>query len=237
MTSAEIIYDIRRIANAGGVPSDDQRLNSNHIIFRVDVLREDRIRKATRSQGGNLDQSFWQHLALEFERVDRADCMPINSGCTIKVSEISEPVTTASGTLLLNITDGVGSQAFPVYDLNTAILAKHRRYEKHKPFFYISGNHIYMEEPVPTMTKYMRAQGVFRHPESVRGCHGNATTCFDRNTDNYPIDGETYSDLLKQFLFTEFRIMGSTKADERNDSRDTPVSFGAQDQIASKSGR
>lgn len=166
---------------------------------------------------GIYDDQWTQFLnCLELEPVDRAECPTalIESGCSIlrTVQEIPKFIQ-------INFVGTIDGKPYQMITPQRYYYISCKPYSGHDTFAYRKGKYIYIMNNLPL--KYISLAGIAEYPEEVSNIQNGClnSTCYNIDTEEYPIDGDTFSTVRQLILEKELKIMVVMPSDKDNDNQ------------------
>lgn len=220
----EFAYDVRMMASAGQGNSDDNKLEIRQIMLWINSYRAKACFELT-DFGKNIDPQLVQDLGVvPLTKVDKADtsCPKVEWGCKILKTTIPKLVDFPKGRSLTFV--GLVDKQTPIQidEADVSFYKQKTRFGKLFDRCYLIGNTLYVVTREDNVhLKYVNIRGVFENPLDVYNyaAEGCTATCFDEETDNYPLPLRMRDIIVTNILTKELNITLKTTDDELNNTR------------------
>ena len=225
MLLKEIRYSIINTAKGGGIRSDDSRLSSRLVDYWIKYYRNFLIPQAT-DFGKQYAPELVQDLGcVQLSNVDKAECTgtlaSVSWGCNIKKATIPALVDLPKERALTYVGLLDKQSPFDIITVEQESLYQHRLLVSKKPRAYRIGTVLYLVYPDNIRIKYVNVRGIFEDPTKVENCNASGScSCFDTETDQFPIPDTLIPKLVSMILTKELRVSEAVVDDLDNDNID-----------------
>lgn len=225
MTILEHVYAIQNILNKGAKP-DDARISNELVLHYMNVTRVLLLKREADKRKAHNPANF-QGICVPLCESTWVDCcsIPDSISCPILKSTVKIPRAITGRTNLyikVSYLSGreIGRTTHRAYRYNQYTLTK-----KDKPGWFVLNDYLYVTGIPSNKLKAVWVDALFEDPTSVADittCN-NDTSCYDPDTEDYPIDGHLIEPMYKmvlQYLGMAYKF----PEDNANNARSNEVS-------------
>lgn len=199
MTINQIIYNIRNQIKQSR--PDDLQISDRQLEFMVNYIREKLLvqhLENKRSISSNIKQDLGQ---VEVISVDKSDGS-VATGRKIfrTLNKVPQPIELNQKDLFTYV-GGLDKQTgFQYKTKANARWNKFNKYASKQPLAYYNDGYIFIEDCPNPHLKYINIEGVFLNPRDVHNFRfPNGNTCYNPDTDSYPLSGR-FLDMLNSLI-------------------------------------
>ena len=223
MLLSEIRSSIINTAKGGGIPSDDTRLSSRLVNFWIRYHRAAIIVEATAFGKNYLPELIQDLGCLELTDIDKSEggtsSLNVEWGCNIKKVEIPSLVDLPNDRALAFVGLIDKQTPFEVITAEQSSLIPFMMITNNSYRQYRIGTTLYIISPINKRLRYINVRGIFGKPEDVTSTDLQGTaTCFNENTDDYPIPDRLVAKLIENIMKKELMLSITVSEDVSNDS-------------------
>lgn len=225
----EIIYTIKKLAEGGGITSDDSRLNPRQINAWISYYRSklmydlrEKIKK-----DNSLDQYVQDLGCVKLICVDKADCCDGSYKIYDYYKKLEKPLPKLLGMIgsrslyFVGLIDKITS-----IPIGTSLKARYQQYDeytKERRFCFLVRNQIYFLLPKYDDLEVVNIRGIFEDPDLAANYNcgtDNPLGCEDGESE-YPMPGYLIQPMRASIMKNELNITVATRMlnDNVNDGR------------------
>lgn len=227
----DIAYTIIKLAQGGGIPSDDSRLNPRQVYAWVAYYRAKLMYdlKEKLKKDNQIDQYVQDLGCIKLVCVDKADCCD----GAIKIYDFYKklekplpkllPLPGMKALYFVGLIDKVTS--IPVGNAFKAKYQKYDTFAKRQRFCWTIGQQVYFDLPPTDDLEYVNIRAIFENPEDANAytCGGidPLNPCVDGDAE-YPIPGYLIQPMMEAIMKNELNLTIKTSGmqDTRNDGQE-----------------